>query len=107
MLFSWLFNNRFPIFSGFHIARWADNEKLRGHLGNGLCFCLMHDKAFEEGLFTLDKQFRIFVNSKECNANSDFFVDLRKQERRLISLAEIKPLKRALKEHWKRVKIKH
>ena len=97
-------DSRFLVAS--HIARWADNEKLRGHLGNGLCFCLMHDKAFEEGLFTLDKQFRIFVNSKECNANSDFFVDLRKQERRLISLAEIKPLKRALKEHWKRVKIK-
>ena len=96
-------DSRFLVAS--HIARWADNEKLRGHLGNGLCFCLMHDKAFEEGLFTLDNQFRIIVNSKECNANSDFFVDLRKQERHQISLAESKPLKRALKEHRKRVKI--
>ena len=64
-------DSRFLVAS--HIARWADNEKLRGHLGNGLCFCLMHDKAFEEGLFTLDKQFRIIVNSKECHAKSDFF----------------------------------
>ena len=97
-------DSRFLVAS--HIARWADNEKLRGDLGNGLCFCLMHDKAFEEGLFTLDNQFRIIVNSKECSANSDFFVDLRKQERHQISLAEeIKPLKTALKEHWKRVKI--
>ena len=96
-------DSRFLVAS--HIARWADNEKLRGYLGNGLCFCLMHDKAFEEGLFTLDEQFRVIVNSKECNANSEFFVDLRKQESHLISLANIKPLKRALKEHWKRVKI--
>lgn len=31
---------------GSHIARWIDNEALRGHMGNGLCFCLVHDKAF-------------------------------------------------------------
>lgn len=44
-----------------HIDRWADNESLRGHTGNGLCFCLMHDKAFENGFFTLDKNYKVVL----------------------------------------------
>lgn len=30
---------------GAHIARWSDVPHLRGKVSNGLCFCLMHDKA--------------------------------------------------------------
>jgi predicted restriction endonuclease len=48
-----------------HIARWSDNEALRGHTGNGLCFCLMHDRAFELGLFTLDGRRNVFLNPRE------------------------------------------
>jgi putative restriction endonuclease len=44
---------------GAHIARWTDAVALRGDISNGLCLCLMHDKAFELGLFTLDEMFRI------------------------------------------------
>lgn len=36
---------------GAHIARWVDVEELRGDISNGLCLCLMHDKAFESGFF--------------------------------------------------------
>lgn len=42
-----------------HIARWADNEEARGKISNGLCLCLMHDKAFELGLFTLNYNLEI------------------------------------------------
>ena len=44
-----------------HIAKWANNKELRGDLTNGICFCLMHDKVFERGLFTLTLDFKIWV----------------------------------------------
>lgn len=46
---------------GAHIAKWADNPELRGETANGLCLCLVHDKAFEIGAFTLDDQSRVFL----------------------------------------------
>lgn len=90
---------------GSHIARWSDNEKLRGHLGNGLCFCLLHDKAFEIGLFTLDQEFRVFVNSKEQGSSSQIVRELVSHQGQQISLTEIVPLDDALLEHWIRVDI--
>ena len=44
---------------GAHIARWADHEELRGDIKNGLCLCLLHDKAFEVGYFMLDDNLRV------------------------------------------------
>lgn len=88
-----------------HIARWSDNEQLRGHLGNALCLCLMHDKAFELGLFTLDEQFRIFVNPKELAHQSLLVLKLHSHQGELIKLSNIPPLGDALLEHWIRVSI--
>ena len=51
-----------PFLRGAHIARWSDVPELRGKLSNGLCLCLMHDHAFERGLFTVDMQHRVWVN---------------------------------------------
>jgi putative restriction endonuclease len=90
---------------GAHIARWSDNEKLRGALGNGLCFCLLHDKAFEIGLFTLDEEFRIFVNPNEKRTKSPIVANLMSRQGQQISLANVKPLDDALLEHWIRVDI--
>lgn len=90
---------------GSHIARWSDNEQLRGHLGNGLCFCLVHDKAFEIGLFTLDAEFRVFVNPKEQCSSSQIVRELVSHHGEQISLADIVPLDDALLEHWLRVDI--
>ena len=47
---------------GSHIARWADEPELRGDISNGLCLCLMHDQAFERGLFTVDLKLRVWVD---------------------------------------------
>lgn len=47
---------------GGHIARWADHIEWSGHTSNGLCFCLMHDKAFEKGYFTLSSTGEILIN---------------------------------------------
>ncbi len=90
---------------GSHIARWTDNEVLRGHMGNGLCLCLIHDKAFEIGLFTLDDQFRVFVNPNEGNSESPLARELLKLHGKQIRLAKILPLEDALLEHRARVNI--
>ena len=90
---------------GSHIARWSDNEELRGNLGNGLCFCLLHDKAFEEGLFTLDDQLQVFVNPRERSAEASFLLELFSHHGNEITLAEIRPLRIALLEHRNRVGI--
>lgn len=90
---------------GSHIARWSDNVKLRGELGNGLCFCLVHDKAFEMGLFSLDQQFKIFVNPKEATSNSIIVKEIQQHQGEQISLAPVRPLDDALLEHWIRTGI--
>jgi hypothetical protein len=96
-------DSRFLVAS--HIARWCDNAELRGHLGNGLCFCLFHDKAFELGLFTIDEEYKIFINPKDKASNSIIINELSKQNGKQISIAKIKPLDEALLEHWSRVGI--
>jgi putative restriction endonuclease len=83
-----------------HIARWSDNEKLRGHLGNGLCLCLVHDRAFELGLFTLDEHYRVYVNPKERLGPSSVVLDLIKVSGQRITLPRVPPLDDALLEHW-------
>lgn len=88
---------------GGHIDRWCDNEDLRGDTSNGICFCLMHDKAFERGYFTLDKTYRIIRNPKLNDIEwLNDFLDLSVGE-------EIKKRQhdlsiKALKRHWKRIK---
>jgi len=96
-------DSRFLVAS--HIARWADDETLRGKLGNGLCFCLVHDKAFELGLFTLDEQFRVFVNPREERSRSPITHNLLAHHGHQISLGQIVPMEDALLAHWLRVDI--
>ncbi len=48
---------------GSHIARWSDEPDLRGEVSNGLCLCLIHDKAFEIGIFTLTDDHKVHINS--------------------------------------------
>jgi putative restriction endonuclease len=88
-----------------HIARWSDNERLRGHLGNGLCLCLIHDKAFELGLFTLDEHHRVFVNPRELEGASQIAKELSKVNGQTITLANVRPLDDALLEHWIRIDV--
>lgn len=89
---------------GSHIARWVDVPELRGHVSNGLCLCLMHDKAFEQGYFTLNKNFNITVNwnykdkfDQWLKTNLDSFNGYK------ISLGNILPSMDALKHHWERI----
>lgn len=47
-----------------HIVRWADDEASRGDVGNGLCLCANHDRAFEYGLFSLNEHAQVEVRRK-------------------------------------------
>jgi hypothetical protein len=84
-----------------HIARWADNEKLRGDLGNGLCLCLMHDRAFELGLFTVDSSFQVVVNDGAA-PRSTVVESLMLFDKKPLREGASVPLQRALQEHWSR-----
>lgn len=54
-----------------HIVRWADDKRNRLNPANGLRLCANHDKAFEYGLFTVDKKKNICV-SKQLSPDSVF-----------------------------------
>ncbi|WP_428381935.1 HNH endonuclease [Nevskia ramosa] len=90
---------------GAHIARWSDNEKLRGHLGNGLCLCVFHDKAFELGLFTLDEHYNVYINPKELESDSAVVARLSPFAGHPINSASFAPLDDALLEHWIRIDV--
>jgi putative restriction endonuclease len=90
---------------GSHLARCSDNEYLRGNMGNGFCLCLVHDRAFEIGLFTLDQFYRVFVNPRERQSGSAIVKELLNHHGEQIRVAEVKPLDDALLEHWIRVDI--
>jgi hypothetical protein len=45
-----------------HIVAWSEDEKNRLNPANGLCLCLMHDRAFERGYLMLDEGLHIRMN---------------------------------------------
>ncbi len=49
-----------------HINPWKDsNEKTeRTNLSNGLCLNALHDRAFDKGLITLDKNYHMVISKR-------------------------------------------
>jgi hypothetical protein len=88
-----------------HIARWSDNEALRGDPGNGLCLCLIHDKAFEVGLYTLDEHLAVFVNPRESESGSIIVRALLEKKGEKVRASKVPPLADALLEHWIRIDV--
>lgn len=86
---------------GAHIDRWADNETLRGNSANGLCLCLMHDKAFELGLFTINENYSIVVNHNRIRMLNSTWVndDLLPYDGQPIKQGNVIPSQDALRAH--------
>jgi predicted restriction endonuclease len=57
-----LADTRFLIAS--HIVPWREDASIRLHPGNGLCLSALHDKAFDNYLFSLTDDYRILLSTQ-------------------------------------------
>ena len=92
---------------GAHIARWVDVPSLRGRTDNGLCLCLIHDKAFEIGMYTLDASGTVVINPKYQTSapNSLFQTSIYPFNGHEAELGSIRPSGTALRHHWERIQV--
>lgn len=56
-----------------HIVPWRDDAAIRLHPGNGLCLSAIHDKAFDNHLFSLTDDYRV-VLSEPLKSTKDQFL---------------------------------
>ena len=56
-----------------HIVPWRDDVTNRLNPSNGLCLSAIHDKAFDQHLFSLTDDYRILLSS-QLKASKDVFV---------------------------------
>ena len=56
-----------------HIKPWKDSDSRteRTNPSNGLCLNAFHDKAFDRGFITLDKNYKIIISEKLSDINMD------------------------------------
>lgn len=56
-----------------HIKPWKDSDEKteRANPSNGLCLNALHDRAFDQGLITIDSEYRIINSKKLKDANMD------------------------------------
>ena len=56
-----------------HIKPWknSDEKTERTNPRNGLCLNAFHDKAFDRGFITIDKQYRIVLSKRICDIKMD------------------------------------
>jgi putative restriction endonuclease len=95
-------DSRFLI--GAHIARWADVTELRGRTENGLCLCVLHDRAFEVGAFTFDRDLRVKLHG--CDPTLEWVQQLLcGGAGKPIKASTIPPTQEMLIHHWKRHRI--
>ena len=52
------------LLQGYHISSYGKDKKNRGNPNNGLCMSLIIHKCFDEGLITIDQDYKIVLSSK-------------------------------------------
>lgn len=63
-------DKRFLIAS--HIVAWREDASIRLHPGNGLCLSAIHDKAFDQHLFSLTDDRRILLSERLQKTRDEF-----------------------------------
>ena len=61
-----------------HIIPWSVDEKNRTNPRNGICLNSLHDKAFDSGLITISKDFRVIASTRLSTYDSEnmrFLID--------------------------------
>jgi hypothetical protein len=84
---------------GAHIARWSDSPESRGDLSNGLCLCVLHDKAFECGFFTLTDDLCVEIDSTKSGSSVWAKSELNRAAGRQIKLPRLMPSLDAIRQH--------
>ncbi|MFO1481545.1 MAG: hypothetical protein U1F40_15200 [Turneriella sp.] len=85
-----------------HIARWADVPHLRGRLDNGISFCRNHDRAFEEGIFTIGLSGKIHAIEPTADLSTWVVQNILPAEGKKIRNGRVMPSKEACAFHWER-----
>jgi putative restriction endonuclease len=52
-----------------HIIPWKVSVELRADPRNGFCLCVLHDRAFDRGLMTVDADSRLLISKRVKKAN--------------------------------------
>lgn len=47
-----------------HIIPWSNDKNLRVNPHNGLCLCVLHDKAFDRGLITIGEHYEVVIGRR-------------------------------------------
>jgi putative restriction endonuclease len=47
-----------------HIIPWNVSVELRAHPSNGFCLCVLHDRAFDRGLLSVDADGRLLISKR-------------------------------------------
>lgn len=47
-----------------HIKPWSIDDENRLNPSNAICFCVLHDKLFDKGYFSIDNNYRIIFGAK-------------------------------------------
>lgn len=55
-----------------HIVPWKDDPSIRLHPGNGLCLSTIHDRAFDNHLFSLTDDCRITLSTQLKSTKDEF-----------------------------------
>ena len=56
-----------------HIVPWGKDMKQRLNPRNGLCLSILHEKAFDRGIITLDENLRVMVSKEGVEQNDVFY----------------------------------
>lgn len=93
-----------------HIIPWSKSIKRRADPTNGIAFCSIHDSAFDRGLFSLDKSFRVILSlrSKQDSDSRLQVIAFKDAEGQLLGLPRrFPPDQSALKFHREQILQKH
>lgn len=52
-----------------HIIPWSESVELRAKPQNGLCLCVIHDRAFDRKLISVDADYRLLISKQLKKAN--------------------------------------
>ena len=90
---------------GSHIVPWSKDKTKRLDPKNGVCLSVVVDKCFDDGLITIDHEYRV-VLSKKVKDDVKLFNLLEKYQNKRITLPthkELYPDFKNLDYHWKNV----